>query len=239
MLHRLIRILRSKNYQLFTRPYELNIIGLRSEETIANQFDDEFHVFFKNDKGKWEYHVFKGTTDPGTYWLKNPMYSQGTAILKEGQYLNAYQLGMHRGQYKALVQRGDLTIIRDYDRDAVLDFANGNEITGSGFGINIHRATKNGTSKTIDKYSAGCQVFSNSEDFDLFIEELCEKHRSLYGNKFTYTLIDFRAVERMKRRIWVGASVTLGVGAVGLLFVKIKRKFNQEEKEENDYREAA
>ena len=118
VLGKLRAILRHKKYQLFTRPYELNIVGMRGNSTEPNRFDDEIHVFYKVSPLKWNYHVYKATTDPGTFWLRNPMQEQGTAILAQGQYVNAYALGLHRGQYEALVQQKPLTIIRDYDRDA-------------------------------------------------------------------------------------------------------------------------
>lgn len=203
-------ILRHKGFELYTRPYELNIVGLRSKSVIPNRFDDEIHVFYKVSPLNWHYHVFKATTDPGTYWLRQPMQPQGTAILAQGQYVNAYVLGLHRGKYLALVQSKPIDIIRDYNRDAILDFNNGKKITGL-FGVNIHRANKTGDTKTVDKNSAGCQVFESAEDFDSFIR-LCQHHKSLYGNRFSYTLIDFRAVRRQNARY-----VLSGVGVMGLL----------------------
>ncbi len=206
MLARLKSILKTRNYQLFRRPYELNIVGLRSKNTKANKFDDELHVFYKTDTNKWNYHLYQVTTDPGTYWLENPKSAKGTAILKEGQYLNAYQIGKHQGKYWALVQAKPVTIMRDYDRNAELDFNNGNTETGM-FGINIHPARNNGKTLYIDKYSAGCQVFQNKAGFTQFLA-LCKKHESLYGNSFTYTLVDFRAVRKATiKRIAVAASI--------------------------------
>ena len=141
------------------------------------------------------------------------MQPQGTAILAQGQYVNAYQIGLHRGQYKALVQIGPVTIIRDYNRNAKLDFFNGKRETGI-FGINIHRAMAKGKTKYVDKFSAGCQVFQNVGDFDHFMQ-MCEKHRDLYGNRFTYTLLDFRAMRRESiKRILIG-TFTLGLGLIG------------------------
>lgn len=195
----MLALFKAKQYRVFSRPYELNIVGVRSPETTPNRFDDAIHVFFKDESGLWNYHVNKATTDPGTYWLRNPMQPQGTAILAEGQYLNAYQIGMHRGKYEALVQRGQLTIIRDYDRDAVLDFNNGNYMRGTGFGINIHRASAVGETLTVDRNSAGCQVFASAADFEAFMQ-LCRRQRDLYGNAFTYTLVDLRALIRAGRR---------------------------------------
>ncbi|HEV8283815.1 MAG TPA: hypothetical protein VGQ09_05880 [Chitinophagaceae bacterium] len=190
--------LQSKGYKLFLRPFELNIVGVRTDSIKPNSFDDFIHVFYNNGEGKLIEHKFPATTDPGTYWLQNPMNPQGTAILKAGQYLNSHAMGMHRGKYLALVQKRPVTVIRDYDRNAVLDFMNGKEDTGL-FGINIHRASENGTTKTVDHFSAGCQVFANSTDFILFMS-LCERHRNLYGNNFTYTLIDERAINREAKK---------------------------------------
>ena len=210
MLAAIVSALRVKFFETYSRPYELNIVGIRADSTIANRFDDEIHVFFKNNATQWIHYIFPATTDPGTYWLKNPMSPQGTAILKQGQYKGAYQVGLHRGKYYALVQRKPVTVLRDYDRNAVLDFRNGRPDTGI-FGVNIHRASVNGTTKTVDVYSAGCQVFANINDFNLFMQ-LCEKHKALYGNSFTYTLIDKRAITREQKKALAVSLAGLGVG---------------------------
>ena len=191
-------VLQKKGYRIFLRPFELNIVGVRSDSTKPNAFDDTIYVFFNNSEGKLVEHKFQATTDPGTYWLKNPMNPQGTAILKEGQYINTYGLGLHRGKYMALVQKRPVTVLRDYDRNAVLDFLNGTPDTGL-FGINIHRASESGTTKVVEHYSAGCQVFANATDYLLFMT-LCERHKQLYGNQFTYTLIDERALSRESKK---------------------------------------
>lgn len=206
-------ILRSKGFVLHTRPYELNIVGIRARNVVPNRFDDEIHVFYKSKPSKWEYHIFKATTDPGTFWLENPIQPQGTAILAQGQYVNAYQIGLHQGKYEALVQARPVTIMRDYDRRAKLDFFNGKKEEGI-FGINIHRAMAQGKTKFIDKFSAGCQVFQSADDFNFFMQ-LCEKHAKLYGNHFTYTLLDFRSMRRESiKRIVIG-TLTLGLGLIG------------------------
>jgi hypothetical protein len=210
MLAAIINALRFKTYETYIRPFELNIIGIRNESTVPNRFDDEIHIFFKNNSKLWIHYIFPATTDPGTYWLKNPMNPQGTAILSQGQYNDAYQVGLHREKYYALVQRKPVTVLRDYDRNAILDFQNGRPETGM-FGVNIHHASVNGTTKTVDNYSAGCQVFANINDFNLFMQ-LCEKHKQLYDNSFTYTLIDKRAIARQQRKAIATGLVGIGVG---------------------------
>jgi hypothetical protein len=213
MLAKIKAILKSNGYILYTRPQELNIVGIRSASTAPNAFDDEIHVFYTVHDGKWNYHVFKCTTDPGTYWLNNPMAEQGTAILAQGQYVDTWIIGMHKGKYEALVQAKEVTVIRDYDRDAVLDFNNGTTQTGI-FGINIHRANSVGTTMNIDKNSAGCQVFQNAGDFEAFLA-LCHEHKKRYGNKFTYTLVDFRAIRRITLRRVIAASTAVATALLG------------------------
>lgn len=202
-------ILKGYGYDFYSRPFELNILGLRNNSVQSNRFDDQIHVFYNDPKKGWQYHIFPATTDPGTYWLKNPMQKQGTAILAQGQYKQAYALGLHRGQYKALVQAKPITVLRDYDRNGTLDFNSGKKDTGR-FGVNIHRANRVGKTKQIDKYSAGCQVFENATDFDSFMA-LCEQHRKLYGNTFSYTLIDFRAWQGQAKKQMAYVGVLAGL----------------------------
>jgi hypothetical protein len=187
----LVAYMKSKNFTVYEQPYRLNIVGLRSPSKIPNYFDDFIFTFFKNKDNQWVGYESPATTDTGTYWLNNPMSSKGSALLKEGQYKDVYAIDLHNGKYKAITQRlGDVTVYRDFNRNNVLDFNNGREEKGR-FGINIHRADSSGLSKIIDKNSAGCQVFANSEDFDKLMQ-FAEKSKNLYGNKFTYTLIDAR-----------------------------------------------
>lgn len=217
MLGRIKSILKQNGYALYTEPYRLNIVGLRSESIVPNRFDDEIHVFYTKSDGSWNYHIWPATTDPGTFWLNNPVYEQGTAILAQGQYQNSYAIGKHKGLYEVLVQTKPVTVIRDYDRDALLDFYNGEKQTGN-FGINIHRAESTGTTKQINKYSAGCQVFQNAYDFEQFMV-LCEQHRKLYGNSFTYALVDFRSMRRVTiKRVVTALSVSAAMALGWMVF---------------------
>jgi hypothetical protein len=228
---KIINIIRHQGFVLYDKPYQLNIVGIRSLENKSNRFDDALYVLFKNNKHQWESYKYTITTDPGTYWLLHPMQVDGTGILKQGQYVDAYQIGLHKGQYKALVQRKPVTVIRDYDRNAILDFYNGRESTGL-FGINIHRSSIYGITKTVGKWSAGCQVFEKNEDFIHFMS-LCDTHSRLYGNHFTYTLIDFRAIKRWNKRMLVygftglASFLTLVYAAVRVTHSKTKKRIIQ------------
>jgi hypothetical protein len=179
-----------KRYIIYQEPYRLNIVGVRSAISQPNSFDDSINVFFKDNRGSWQFKSYPATTDPGTFWLLDPKYPSGTAILKPGQYKDAYETGLHRGSYEALVQRGLVTVILDADRNNVFDFR-GRQITGSDYGINIHRASSTGTSTQVNEWSAGCQVIANYLHFNELMA-LARQHRNLYGNKFTYTLLEER-----------------------------------------------
>lgn len=218
----LLALFRAKGYKIYDKPFELNIVGVRNPSTVPNRFDDVIYVFWKDDKGNWVGKHYTATTDTGTFWLKSPMNPKGSALLKEGQYVNGYKIGLHQGKYKALVQQRPVTVVRDYNRDNVLDFNNGKEETGF-FGINIHRANKEGKTKTVDRNSAGCQVFEDADEYNNFMD-LVEKHRSLYGNNFTYTLIDERALKRTIARRFVYFVLAGGIIGLGYYLLKTREK---------------
>jgi hypothetical protein len=182
--------LKSKDYEIFESdnlPYNLNIIGIRNNNRVPNSFDDFIVVMWKY-KGNWNFKKYEATTDPGLFYLNHLLSSSGTAILKEGQYLHCYCLGLHQGKYKALVQFMPITVIRDFDKDNYLDFTSGKEESGI-FGINIHRANITGKSINVNQWSAGCQVFADSGKFNEFIS-ICEKAQKYWGKSFSYTLLN-------------------------------------------------
>jgi len=168
------------------KPYNLNIFGIRCA-TDTNFFDDLICVAYRNNHLETVVEVFQGTTDPGRYWLKNPMNKDGTAILVEGQYRGVYKIDKHRGKYNALCQRlGKVTVFRDNDKDTKHDLDPETEQSGY-YGINIHKS--NPYVKYVDKYSAGCQVFRLDSHFDRLMA-LAYKSAEIYGNSFTYTLFN-------------------------------------------------
>lgn len=148
---------------------------------------------YEREIGRERIRIYTMTTDPGTYWLNNPMNRLGTAVLKPNQWTDCYQLGFHKRDPKhpALVQSRPMAVWRDNNRDSIID-RNGKEDTGI-FGINIHRANINGRTMSIGKWSAGCQVFQVKTDLDEVLS-ICENYRSRLNNRFTYTLIDERDI---------------------------------------------
>lgn len=139
--------------------------------------------------GKEVMKIYAWTTDPGTYWMLNPMSDLGTAILKPGQYIDAYRIGYHRNnkKHRALVQTGaKVTVIRDNTKDTKKDKTT--EETGY-FGINIHGANHGVTTTNINKWSAGCQVAANWWDKEALVD-IAGQFKTVTGNYFTYTLLE-------------------------------------------------
>ena len=156
----------------------MHIVGTRSLANEKNKFDDYIYVI----NGPIM-HVFTCTTNPGTHWLKNLLNPKGAALLKPGQYVDSWKIGMHQGKYKALVQAKPITVYRDGNKN---DLAEESSVEQTGlFGINIHRANPNAVSSIIDKWSAGCQVLNDPKQFATLLAA-CEAS----GQKaFTYTLL--------------------------------------------------
>ena len=189
-----------KGYKYFhdnlNKGYDVNIIGVRNSKTkgrVTNAFDDTLTISYKID-GEWQYHEFNCTTDPGSHWVENLLNKKGVAILKPNQYRGSHKLDFHQGRYLALRQKSDVTVYRDNDRDNNYDLNESKTDTGV-FGINIHRATgrSGGKSIRVDKWSAGCQVIADNDDWHTFLG-ICQSAREIHGNSFSYTLIESKDI---------------------------------------------
>ena len=190
----------AKGYKWFNdnnnKGYDVNIVGVRNNETkgrVTNAFDDCLTISYKLES-EWQFHCFKCTTDPGSHWVEHPMLEKGVAILKPGQYRGSHKLRLHGGKYLALGQKKDVTVYRDNNLDGKYDFDESKTDTGL-FGINIHRATarKGGTSTRVDKWSAGCQVIADNDDWYEFLD-ICQAAREIHGNSFSYTLLESKDI---------------------------------------------
>ncbi len=191
-------VMDSKGYKYFENDnYDVNIIGVRNSATgteVTNRFDDIMTISYKDENGEWHYNEYSCTTDPGDDWVDNPMLEIGVAILKPGQYRGSHKIRLHGGKYTALGQKKDVTVYRDKNKDGKYDFDESSTTTGL-YGINIHRATalEGKTSTYVDKWSAGCQVIANNDDWHEFLG-ICQEARAVWGNSFSYTLIESKDI---------------------------------------------
>ena len=182
---------KSKGYKWFednsNKGYDVNIVGVRNSETngrVTNAFDDCMTISYKVE-GQWKFHCFPCTTDPGTHWVENILNDRGVAILKPGQYRGSHKLRLHQGKYLALGQKKPMSIYRDANLDGKYDLIE-ESVREELVGINIHRATSRagGKSTRIDKWSAGCQVIADNDDWHEFLD-ICQTAREIWGNSFT------------------------------------------------------
>lgn len=184
------KVLKSKGIPIDGRLLACNIIGIRKKDkSNVNYFEDTLiNMIYKNTGLTSKTYTI--TTTPGLFYLKNPINSKGTAILKEGYYENCWAYGKHKG-HDALVQVGKMTVYRDSDKDEEIDL---DVPTEEGlFGINCHGRYFDGKSvdwnKEINRWSAGCTVFENNVELSDFLSD-CLIHLRVGHGKFSYILLN-------------------------------------------------
>ena len=188
------KAVKSKGYVWFNgsngKGYDVNIVGVRNNspsayKKVTNVFDDFITLTFKDENGVVQYYCWSATTDPGKKGVQQFHNRKGVARLIPGQYRGVWAIDKHQGKYEALCQRnGDVDVWRDGNKDLIFDEI----LKDSGmFGINIHKAGQD--SVWVENWSEGCQVFKRVKDFDEFMK-ICRKASKIWGNKFSYTLIE-------------------------------------------------
>ena len=215
-------------YAIFTNDkhrYNLNLIGVRALDRDSDTFNDLLYVIYRYS-GKWHSLEYNVTTDPGLIYREKPLSIRGTAAVLPGQYRGMWCVGKHKGKYTALVQKSPCTVVRDNNRDTILDCdippysklvtenvggilvstyldIHNAEVfkTETGiFGINCHRSGK-GVTEYVKRYSAGCIVFADNDAFDNEFIPICKDAASIFGNSFTFTLLDEKDFGEVKESV--------------------------------------
>lgn len=165
---------------------KFNLFGIRRANGKVNDFDDllGYAAFFN---GQWLFACYNATTEPGLDPLVSPQNRKGTAILKEGQYIDAYMIGLHQNKrdHRAFVQAKPLPVFRDSNKTASIEL-DPKSLDKGIFGINIHRANVNSLSTKVGPWSAGCQVFQRP----LGLEHALKLAAATGQKFFTYTLLN-------------------------------------------------
>lgn len=185
-------IFKKKGYVIYTKPFDLNIFGIRSNESQSDKFDDIVGFWCNDTKGNIVFYQFPATTDPGKHWLLTPMRSEGTAIMVPGQYKGLYKKGFHK-TYPALEQKSNASYVRDNNKDTKLDFDlyrknPESNVFSDNIKSNIHKAGK--FSVFVGAWSAACQVLQKESDFNILMEYVQKQIDAGLGNSFTYTLLE-------------------------------------------------
>ena len=189
----MLETFKNKGYNFNSSTYQMNIFGIRNSNSQANTFDDVVGLIFKDEKDIWQIKQYPATTDPGTYYREHPINANGTALIVPMQHKNCYKIGKHK-DYEAIQQIAKMRYFRDNNKNKILEF--GYKILGYKYyeeigATNIHHSSYNGTSYSVDNWSAGCQVFQNIKQFNEFMELIkASINHYKFINVFDYTLFE-------------------------------------------------
>ncbi|MFB2837047.1 hypothetical protein [Floridanema evergladense] len=192
LVEKIIAYCQKKGYRIDREPGYKNIVyieGMNPDGTLNNNAlnvwnDLRIVIEFKEGKpvmiGCWE-----ATTNPGKYYVKNPMNPKGAAIIAFGQY-TSWRVGMHghASPHEALVQCNPVTVHRDSNRSGTRDA--GEPIDSGLFGINQHWGGDNPKSD-IGKWSAGCQVGRTKQGHREFMSIMKSDPRYQANRNFVFT----------------------------------------------------
>ena len=137
--------------------------------------------------------AFRGSTDPGRYYLDNPLNDFGCAVLRLGLW--NYRLGRHRDLYPAFIQSGEVTV------DRVTPDGKAVKRESGYFGINIHSG---GPETHVGRYSAGCQIIwcpdgAWGDNWQAFYHPVATAMKASGQVEVPYLLVDsFKAVSPSK-----------------------------------------
>lgn len=203
----LINTLKDKRYKLFgdgktNLPFDLNIIAVSSEESItANTFNDVLCVLYKDKPNTedWVLDLYSCTTAPGLWEIQKPSFPaaqiDGVCVIAEGQYSKAFTLGIHgsgRLRHEALIQTNPLNYYRYKQSygDPLKYREVGVKQNSQIFGTNIHRATPDNLTTSINNWSAGCIVLADDRGpYHKFISTCKKQGYSGLGRIFTLTVL--------------------------------------------------
>lgn len=182
-----------KKMVVFTRPFDVNLGGLRTKDNTSGLFNDWVFAYYHDENGNVVGRVVAGTTDAGIYYRNKPLNKDGTAIIvHDRQHRGVYQLQDpaknknhvgHKGR-KAFRQIKDMAYWRDNDRDSVLDF---------GGKIYIQNGATNGhymgtVGKKVEQWSAGCWG-ATEMNMNIIYGVAQKQIDNGLGDVFSYTLL--------------------------------------------------
>ena len=129
-------------------------IGIRGELApdhvpILGIYDDVLILMIGDVCTEW-----KGSTNPGKFFIDHPENPKGCAQLIEG--IHIFKPGIHDGRFPAFVQAEDFPVNRLNEKGQVVL-----QETGE-FEIHLHSG---GPGEDVDKYSAGCQIIWSPDGY--------------------------------------------------------------------------
>lgn len=171
-----IDLVRSRGHLVFGEPFSANLIVVRGPGKPGD-WDGVLYLAATVGTGTgWAIEAWPCATRPGPGFVRSPVNPLGCGMLAPAQNRLSHALGLHRGR-PALVQVGAVAVLRDPDRDALLEPTVPEVNRGGGF--NVHDVNHPGE-------LAGCIGLVKRH-----LDELLESYRDLarrFGREQRVTL---------------------------------------------------
>ena len=184
---------------------------------LTNRFTDVVIVAWI-ENGQQFAESYPATTVPGasfalstnSKFASQSKNANGVGIMKEKQFINQYTRGMHHGGSKsphsALRSVSSQSAHRDKNYSdnwltlAVTPVGSlGKNMAGlfsDGGGMQLHNSgASTAANKTIDNWSAGCQVFANIKQHNRLMELVGKSEKKNKTNKFSYVLLNNKEIK--------------------------------------------
>lgn len=180
------------------------MVGLRNKLTVkkeaSNQdrFVDALYFIPQGAKPGDPIVPYQITTVPSlSYYGKKPMNPAGTGIKLPGEtlyFLQESELG--HGKYKMMVEAEPIDVGRYEIGVDKFETYKPSKKYKEKTGMQIHRSSTKGEGICVGPWSAGCQVFSDYEEWKDFINK-AEK-QTTNGPKFLYALVELDSIPDQK-----------------------------------------
>lgn len=187
---RIVKYMQAKNYQVFTKPREYNIVyieGMSEDWTLngdpANQFNDRRIIIEVVDGVPKIVNHWQATTEPGRHYTVTPMNPKGAARIQFNQY-KAWRVGFHGNadRHEALIQVEPITVHRDFNKDFK---RTGDKLDTGLFLINQHWGY-DAPVNDIRNASAGCLVGRRRDGHREFMSIIKQDRRYVANKDYVF-----------------------------------------------------
>ena len=176
--------------------YIAYVIGLEgcgvdfvTNSDLPDWYNDAFLVLMVHSDGRvTRSRLVKGTTEPGTYYVKNRLNPAGAAFVAiDEMHKDIWMRGRHKRQANCLIQIGaPIKVIRDSNNSH--GRSQSDPIQTGFFGINYHYG---GSGNSIGRHSAGCAVVQSKDEHQYTMDFI----NKALNKKVSYILLDREAMD--------------------------------------------
>jgi hypothetical protein len=160
--------------------------ALAAKESVISNYTSFYKIYEQQSQGISPYQI---TTVPSlAYYGKKPLNPKGTGIKMPGDtlfYLKDHTLG--HGTYKMMVEGEKVKVGRYPIGITKFETYKPADVYTENCGMEIHRSSTRGEGICVGPWSAGCQVFSDYEEWKEFIAK--SEKEQMNNGKFIYALI--------------------------------------------------